>query len=101
MNHITIRGAILSSEIDTEKYSRNMRVREITKLVLRHEKYKDTDCNLEGFICHLESETRELRRAVESGNIDDALYETADLSNCVDKINTILELVRTDGKGES
>ena len=94
MNQVFIKGCILPPDIDSGLFERNMERRKITKMVMRHDKYKDIPTNVEAMICHLESETRELRQAVESGDIDDALFECADISNCADKINVLLELSR-------
>lgn len=87
-----ITGAIL--DIDCSSFESNLRHRQIVKLVERHPKYENVEADIWQMLTHLKEEVRELEREIQAHEINAALYEVADAANCLDKINTLLELER-------
>jgi hypothetical protein len=87
-----ITGTILA--IDCSQHQSNMTRRQIVKLVERHPKYENVEADIWQMMNHQKEELRELEREIMCKNINAALYEVADMANCLDKINTLLELER-------
>ena len=83
-------GAILA--IDCGQFQTNMTRRQIVKLVERQPKYENVEADIWQMLNHLKEEVRELEREIQAHDINSALYEVADAANCLDKINTLLEL---------
>lgn len=90
-----ITGAIL--DMDCSQHQSNMTRRQIVKLVERQPKYENVEADIWQMMTHLKEELRELELEIESQDINAALYEVADAANCLDKINTLLELEAGNG----
>lgn len=88
-------GAILN--MDCSQHQSNMTRRQIVKLVEQHPKYENVEADIWQMMNHLKEELRELERELNCHDISAALYEVADAANCLDKINTLLELEAGNG----
>ena len=87
-----ITGVILAMECGA--YQNRMTARQVAKLVERQPKYENVEADIWQMLNHLKEEVRELEREIQAHEINAALYEVADAANCLDKINTLLELER-------